>query len=149
MTYTEAFCSDETYRRASWVNVGYIIFHELTGINIIITYSNVILQNILGDSSSGFNARTGTYYIAIALFASSFVSIWIVRAFGRRTLLLYGHFGIGIAYLLVSVFTINDMNYGVLLMLCFFIFVYMNTSGPVAWLYAAETCCDVSLSVCL
>ena len=57
-TFIEAFKSDERYVRASWVNVGAMIFHELTAINIIMSYSNVILENILGeDSKSGFSAR--------------------------------------------------------------------------------------------
>ena len=30
------------YRRATWVNVGYIVFHELTGINVILQFSNKI-----------------------------------------------------------------------------------------------------------
>lgn len=28
------------YRKATWINVGYIVFHELTGINVIAIYSN-------------------------------------------------------------------------------------------------------------
>ena len=30
------------YRKATWVNIGYLIFHELTGINVIILYSSTI-----------------------------------------------------------------------------------------------------------
>ena len=32
----QAYCSDERYTRASWVNFTNIIFHELTGINVIL-----------------------------------------------------------------------------------------------------------------
>ena len=149
VTYKEAFCSDERYKRASWINVGYIIFHELSGINVILTYSNTILENILGDSTSGFNARTGSYCISLTNAGSSLASIWFVKTFGRKILLLYGHVGICIAYILCAIFTMTQVNYGSLGMICFFLFSYQVTSGPVAWLYAAETCCDVSLSVCL
>ena len=31
---------DPKYRNATWANIGYIIFHELTGINVIRIYSN-------------------------------------------------------------------------------------------------------------
>ena len=44
-----------TYRMATWVNIGYIIFHELTGINVILLYSNTILAK-----SGKFKPRTGT-----------------------------------------------------------------------------------------
>ena len=127
----------------------YMVFHELTGINVILAYSNTILKNILGDKTSGFNARTGTYCISLVNFFSSFVSIFVVRAFGRRILLFWGHTGIFVAHLMVAIFTITGVNAGVLIMICFFLFVYQNSSGPIAWVYAAETCCDVGLAVSL
>ena len=34
--------TDPRYRRATWVNIGYITFHELTGINVILQFSNSI-----------------------------------------------------------------------------------------------------------
>ena len=34
-------------------------------------------------------------------------------------------------------------------MVCVFIFVYMTTSGPCAWAYAAETCSDTALAACV
>ena len=124
VTYKEAFCSDERYTRASWINVVYIVFHELTGINIILTYSNTILENIIGDKTSGFNARTGTYMVSLANFFSSVLGIWIVKAVGRRTLLLWGHAGIFVAHLLVGIFTVTEVNVGVIVMICFFLFAY-------------------------
>ena len=59
-TLKEAFFKDERYTRASWINVVCMIFHELTAINIILSYSNEILKKILGDAdedTSGFTAR--------------------------------------------------------------------------------------------
>ena len=53
------------------------------------------------------------------------------------------------AHLLVAIFTLTNVDYGVLAMICFFLIAYQTSSGPVAWLYAAETCCDVALGVCL
>ena len=45
----------------------------------------------------------------------------------------------------MGIFTITDIDIGVLAMLAAFLFVYQNTSGPVAWCYVSETCCDVAL----
>ena len=87
--------------------------------------------------------------IAAVNIFSSFTSIFAVRWFGRRTLLLVGHTGIFIAYMLMGAFVITKFNYGVLVMICVFLFVYQNTSGQVGWLYAVETCCDISLGICL
>lgn len=76
-TLKEAFSTDERYVRVSWVNVGAIVFHELTAINIIMSYSNVILDNILGDdSSSGFTARQGTYVVALCNLFGACMSVW-------------------------------------------------------------------------
>lgn len=48
-TLKEAYKTDERYVRASWVNFFAMIFHELTAINIIMSYSTTILEDILGD----------------------------------------------------------------------------------------------------
>ena len=53
---SDALCKDENYVRASWINIVNVIFHELAGINVILQYSNTILDSILGDSG-GFTAR--------------------------------------------------------------------------------------------
>ena len=45
----------------------------------------------------------------------------------------------------MGIFTIIDWDAGVLAMLAAFLFVYENTSGPVAWCYLTETCCDVAV----
>ena len=80
---------------------------------------------------------------------STVFGIFCVRTWSRKGLLLYGHTGIAAAHLLIAIFIIIDFNVGVLVMICVFMFVYASSSGPVAWLYAAETCCDVSLGVAL
>jgi len=45
LTLKDAF-TNPRYRRATWVNVGYIIFHELTGINVIMQFSNQIFKKM-------------------------------------------------------------------------------------------------------
>jgi len=39
LNFNDAVCNPQ-YRGATWTNVGYIIFHELTGINVIMLYSS-------------------------------------------------------------------------------------------------------------
>ena len=149
VSYREAFCSDERFARSSWVNVVNMINHELTGINVIMAYSNTILTNILGDAKTGFNARQGSFIIAVISTLSTVAGIWTCRFIGRRTLLLWGHVGIAIAYFGVGLFTILEINYGVLGMMCFFLLAFWTTTGPVSWVYATETCCDTGHAACL
>jgi len=124
-----------------------MLFHELTAINVVLAYSTAILEMLFGTSSQGFNARDGTYLIGLINFLSSSLSIVTMTYAGRRPLLLAGHTGICLTYVLMAVFTLKEINYGVLFMMCLFLLIYQNTSGPVAWAYAAETCCDVSLGI--
>jgi len=56
VTFSEAFVTDEMYRRASWTNVAIIVFSELTGFQAIMLYSNIIFTEILGENSK-FNPR--------------------------------------------------------------------------------------------
>jgi len=50
---------------------------------------------------------------------------------------------------MVAVFNIEGANVGVLCMILAFLFVYQNTSAPVAWMYAAETTIDAGMGVCI
>jgi MFS family permease len=45
------------YRTATWINIGYIVFHEITGINIVTMYSNTILKNMNKSGSVSLTPR--------------------------------------------------------------------------------------------
>ena len=49
VSLADAFLYDENFKRASWVNVINIVFHELAGINVILQYSNTILGIIFAE----------------------------------------------------------------------------------------------------
>mmetsp|Transcript_4389 Transcript_4389/g.7429 ORF Transcript_4389/g.7429 Transcript_4389/m.7429 type:complete len:234 (+) Transcript_4389:876-1577(+) len=140
--------TDPMYRRATWVNIGYILFHELTGINVIILYSNSIFKSMSGSGS--ITPKQGTYLVGFSNMIASLVSTQAVKFIGRRTLVIWGHALIAVAHALIA-YLINDGGHdtGVIFMILAFVFIYQNTSGPVAWLYAAETTIDAALGVCL
>lgn len=120
----------------------------MTGINVIFLYSNTILRNIIKPDSK-FTPTEGTYAISAANFLASCVSIKTVRTFGRRPLQVWGYFLMGVSHTLIAVFSITNIDAGVLIMICVFIFIYQNTSGPVAWVYTAETVVDAALGLCI
>lgn len=93
--------------------------------------------------------RSGTYIISVANLASYVMAIWTVQTFGRRPLLLWGHIGISLAHLMIGAFILTGNNIGILIMICLFIWLYANTTGPLAWVYSAETCTEIGLGVCL
>jgi hypothetical protein len=111
-------------------------------------YSNTILTEILGPDSA-FSPRMGTICIGAASFFSAICSIWTIKWWGRRPLLLVGHTGIAICHICIGVFIMINFNVGVLSGICLFLFFYQTTTGQIAWVYAAETCVDITLGVAI
>ena len=62
---------------------------------------------------------------------------------------IVGHFFIAIIPASVGYFAIEGNNAGILTSILAFFFVYHNSTGPVAWLYAIETTIDVAFGVCV
>ena len=134
------------YRNATWVNFVYIIFHELTGVNVINLYSNQMLKQMQESGSTSLSPKAGTYIIGVVESVSAlFASLVMIKMFGRRTLVLWGHAAMGLAHLFIAIFNNKGNNTGVIIMMNLFMVAYQFTSGPVAWLYAAETNIDAAL----
>ena len=73
--------------------------------------------------------------------------ILTVRNFGRRTLLLYGHAFMGIEHFAIAYCAYKEYNYVLVGLINVFIFTYLTTQGPVAWIYSAETVTDATLGM--
>ena len=57
-SFSEAFCTDERYVRASCISIMIIVFSELTGFQAIMLYSNIIFSGILGgENVAAINPR--------------------------------------------------------------------------------------------
>jgi hypothetical protein len=147
LTYADALCNAQ-YRKSTWVNVGYIIFHELTGINVVMLYSTTMLQE-MHKAGGGISPRGGTYLVGLANVFGACCSVYCVKTFGRKTLLIWGHLGIAVCHTMVGIFNNMENNNGVVAMIMCFIIIYADTSGSIAWAYAAETVIDVAMGICL
>ena len=148
-TLMEAFVTDPRYVRCQWVNVWNMIFHELAGINVVYIYSNTLLARVLTADNSFITPRTGTYVISIVNLLAYMQAIWTVQQFGRRPLLGWGYAGIAVSHLAIGWSILYGFDEGIIVMLCLFIWLYANTTGPLAWVYSAETCSEIGLGVCL
>ena len=130
------------------MNIGYIIFHELTGINVIGLYSTTLFEDM--DKKGGkISPRQGTYIVGIVGLVSAWFGILTIKLFGRRALCVGGHLGMAVLHGLIAYYCYIENNLGVLLSLLGFIAIYQVTSGPVAWLYALETTIDAALGICI
>ena len=83
----DAFCSNPNYTKASWVNIAHIVFHELTGINVIQLQSNVLLKKVTAGSST-FTPRLGSIIISAFNMFGAMASFPIVAKFGRKPILI-------------------------------------------------------------
>ncbi len=106
----------------------------MAGINVILQYSNVILDNIIGDDdTSGFSARTGTYMISLINLLAAALSVYTINNYGRRPLLLWGHSLMTVIHASIGIFIISGFDVLSLVGICAFLVVYQNTSGPIAY----------------
>jgi len=103
----------------------------------------------MNKDGGGITPREGTYLVGIVNMFASLISVVLVKYFGRKTLVIYGHLGMAVTHLATGLFNNAGNNNGVIGCILIFLCVYQNTSGPVAWLYAAETTIDAALGLCL
>jgi Na+/melibiose symporter-like transporter len=93
--------------------------------------------------------REGTYLVGIVNMVASLVSVGLVKYIGRKTLVVWGHLLIAAIHAATGYLAIQHNSTGVICCVLAFLCVEKNTSGPVAWLYAAETTIDAALGICL
>jgi hypothetical protein len=103
--------------------VGYIIFHELTGINVIMLYSSTMFKQ-MSKNGGGISPREGTYLVGIVNSAASLLSVVLVKYFGRRTLVIYGHLMIAGIHTLTGILNIMNNSNGVIFCILAFLLVY-------------------------
>ena len=87
--------------------------------------------------------------VGLCNLVAAMCGIYTVRTFGRRFILIFGHSTITVLHFLIGIATILEWSTIQITLTCLFIFVYMTTTGPCAWAYAAETCTDTALSMCV
>ncbi|KAI8847929.1 hypothetical protein BC829DRAFT_490341 [Chytridium lagenaria] len=128
-------------------------FQQLTGINVILYYSASIFTNMgFKDASNEFNSVV-TFPIANAFinFVATFPGMWAVERFGRKPLLVYGGFTMGLAHALVFAFITGSNNgnsglsWGAIFAVYLFLFAFASTWGPVVCLTRLRSSPSVSV----
>lgn len=127
-----SLCCGPRYRRATWVGCILSVFQQLTGINVIMFYSNILFKGL------SLTNTTITALIGIVNFLATLVGLSLLICYGRKTLMLIFNTLMSITLLLLSYYAFDKDTIGmvtcVLLFICFFEF----SSGPIVWLYMAE-----------
>ncbi|KAJ3078641.1 hypothetical protein HK102_004347 [Quaeritorhiza haematococci] len=117
-------------------------FQQWTGINVILYYAGDLFSRM------GFGNANATVGFVIANsfinFISTFPGMYLIERVGRRKLLIWGGFGMGIAHFCVCLFTGLSKGGSVFLAwlavfsVYTFIVFFSSTWGPVVWVYQSE-----------
>jgi len=104
----------------------------------------------MDEADGGFvSPRVGSYIIGCVNFVASFLSIFIVKAFNRKSLLIIGHIAMGVCHLAVAICKIMGIDIGIVVMINLFLVSYEFTSGPITWIYTSEVVVDSALGFCI
>ena len=145
-TLVDSLFKDEKYIRASWSNIILMVFHVLTGYSAVIAFSTSIFKKILAGPDT-ITPEQGTYCVGATSAISAMLGILVVRNFGRRTLLVWGHALMALIHFVIAFCALMEYQIFIIGLVNLFLLIYLTTSGPVAWIYSAETCTDSTLGI--
>ncbi|MEX0566453.1 sugar porter family MFS transporter [Raoultella terrigena] len=125
------------YRRVSFTILAMALLANLCGINAVLYYGNVLLENI-GIA----NARTAYYQqiiIGIAFFAAAVWAVYRVDKYGRRKLLVVGSFVCFVSLTLLGILIwMGVTSIFMLAIMIIYILFFGGTVGPILWIIIPE-----------
>ncbi len=132
----ESRLGEPRYRRVLMLGLIIAVFQQWCGTNVIFNYAQEIFVG------AGFNVDGMFINIVITGIANvlfTFVALYTIEKWGRRTLMLLGAGGLGLIYLVLGTCYFMGMT-GVLMvaLVVAAISVYAMTLGPVTWTLLAE-----------
>lgn len=114
------------------------MMQQWTGVNFVFYFGTTFFQ-ALGTISDPFLITMITTIVNVV---STPVSFWTVERFGRRTILLWGAFGMVVCQFIVAIVgTVTSAPAAVSAMIafiCVYIFFFASTWGPGAWVLIGE-----------
>ena len=124
------------FRKVLWLGLFIAVFQQWCGTNVIFNYAQEIFTGAGYDVDGMFIDIVIT---GIANVAFTFVALYTIEKWGRRTLMLIGAGGLGLIYLTLGTcyfFEVKGVMMVVLVVTA--ISVYAMTLGPVTWTLLAE-----------
>ena len=140
VTYGQV-CCDRKYARATIVGCTLSVFQQLTGINVIMFYSNILFKGL------SMSSTTVTALIGIVNFLATLVGLSLLYCFGRKTLMLLFNALMAVTLLLLSYYAFDKDTIGMVVCVLLFIAFFEFSSGPIVWLYMAEIMQDKAVSI--
>lgn len=124
------------YARVMLLGLTIAVFQQWCGTNVIFNYAQEIFQGA-GYNVDGMFINIVITGIANVLF--TFVALYTVEKWGRRTLMLIGALGLGIIYLtLGTCYYMHVEGIMMVILVVMGISCYAMTLGPVTWVLLSE-----------
>jgi len=139
-SYSTICCSPK-YKRATLVGCVLSILQQLTGINAIMFYSNMLFKGL-----SMTNTEV-TFYIGIINFVATLFGLVLLMYFGRKTLLLICSIAMTMTLFLLANYSFQKNSNGMIACVLVFIAFFEFSSGPIVWLYNAEIMRDKGIAI--
>ena len=135
------------YRYALIIGCILGLFQQATGANWVSFYSNeMFMQGLTGDEAE-MSARVGTLFVDVVSILGVFLASYLLRNYGRKTLLMLG---VGIIWIIFwGLFLASKFGISILIKILIFWFVFsFNISiGGLLWFYAAEILTPKGISI--
>lgn len=129
-------------RRLLFIGIGLGMFQQLTGINSMMYYGELVLQD------AGFSHQIAlivNVFNGVASVSAMLIALkWIIDRFSRRGILLFGFIGTTSAHLLAGVAGTMmpeespARRWVLLAIIVTFVFIMQATIGPLVWLMVSE-----------
>ena len=125
-----------SYKKVLLLGLVIAVFQQWCGTNVIFNYAQEIFQGA-GFSVDGMFINIVITGIANVLF--TFVALYTVEKWGRRTLMLIGAGGLGLIYLILGTcYYMGVQGLAMVVLVVAAISCYAMTLGPVTWVLLSE-----------
>ncbi|RKP08472.1 sugar transporter [Thamnocephalis sphaerospora] len=126
------------------IGIGLQMFQQLTGINVVMYYSNDVLK------SAGFTGRQltllSTAVTGIVNVVATLPGMYLIDRAGRRVLLLTGDLVMAASFAVLAAligvyqpeFSVKAVPWVCLIMMCIFTAGFAYSWGPICWVYPSE-----------
>lgn len=129
-------------RRLLFIGIGLAVFQQLTGINSMMYYGELVLH----DAGFAHNvALIVNVFNGVASVSAMLIALkWVIDRFNRRQILIFGFIGTTTCHLLAGIVgtQLSEDNafrrWALLLIIVLFVFIMQGTIGPLVWLMVSE-----------
>ena len=144
--------NNETWNKMTWAKqfssfhlkalvIGWTLslLQQGTGINCVSFYSNEMFMYGLSGDEAEITARIGTLLVNIVSIFGVFTASYMLKMYGRKSLMKFGTIVIWIIYLGLYLFSTFEITIMIKVLIFLFMFTFNISIGGILWVYISET----------